>query len=495
MKRPACHFPLPKAQAQQELRPTGGMTRVACYFLLCCGIAVLAPTGLAETSNTNSSDAPEAVIGPPASASADAVPAAASAPAALTETASTPAAPADTNTAPAPPPDTNSTPAALADSNSSPASEAGKPGPNAEFETALGLARQQRRDKLFVAAAHLLEGILKTNAPSAVQREALFELALVMQDDEQPAKAQQIWSQYLHLYANDPTVPDVLLRQGLLFRKMGVDSFAISKFYAVMSSALKLKQDNLAYYKKLVVQAQTEIADTYYQDAKFEEASDFYNRILKSSDAEDNREQLEWKLIRSLSYLTNDVETIGKAQSYLARFPKSSNVPEVRFLLACSFKNMKRNSDALEQVLLLLQSQQENVSKDPETWAYWQRRAGNEIANQLYKQGDYANALEIYLSLADLDTSPGWQAPVWYQAALAYEQLQQWQKAADTYTRILDRQKELTPATNTPALASLFEMAQWRKDYIAWLQKAKLNDVALHPQPGTNTGGMEPHLN
>jgi tetratricopeptide (TPR) repeat protein len=481
------------------------MKRLACHLVLCCGIAGLAPAGLAEMSNTNSSGVPEAVIGPPAPASANAVPAAAanlpaptetnSTPAALAETNSTSAPPANTNTTPAPPPNTNSSATLPAGANSTPESEADKAGPNAEFEITLDLARQQRRDQLYVAAAQSLEGLLKTNAPTAIQRAALFELALVMQDDGQPAKAQQVWAQYLHLYADDPTAPDVLLRQGLLFRKMGVDSFAISKFYAVMSSALKLKQDNLAYYKKLVVQAQTEIADTYFLDAKFEEASDFYNRILKSGDAEDSREQLEWKLIRSLSYLTNDVETIGKAQSYLTRFPKSSNVPEVRFLLACSLKNMKRDSDALQQVLLLLQSQQENAGKDPETWAYWQRRAGNEIANQLYKQGDYASALEIYLSLAELDTSPAWQAPVWYQAALAYEQLQQWQKAADTYTRILDRQKELTPAASTPALAALFEMAQWRKDYIAWMQKANLNDLALRPHPTTNTAGTEPRLN
>ncbi len=281
-------------------------------------------------------------------------------------------------------------------------------------------------------------------------------------------------------------MPDVLLRQGLLYRKMGVDAFAISKFYAVMSSALKLKLDNLAYYKNLVVQAQTEIADTYYLDAKFEEAADFFNRILKSGDGEANREQLEWKLIRSLSNLTNHVETIGKAQSFLTRFPKSSNLPEVRFLLASALKSTGRNAEALQQVLLLLQSAQENVNKDPETWAYWQRRAGNEIANQLYKEGDYLNALEIYLSLAELDQSAAWQVPVWYQVGMVYEQLQQWQKATDTYTRILDRQKELSPGNNTPTLALLLEMAQWRKDYVAWMQKARLSNLALRPPEPTN---------
>ena len=64
--------------------------------------------------------------------------------------------------------------------------------------------------------------------------------------------------------------------------------------------------------------------------------------------------------------------------------------------------------------------------------------------------------------------------------------MQQWQKAAETYTRILDRQKELNATNTTPALASLLEMAKWRLDYIAWLQKAKMNNLALLPPPSTN---------
>jgi tetratricopeptide (TPR) repeat protein len=463
------------------------MKRRLCLYLFCCAIALLATAVPAEVSNTNSSNGSTAVAPQPA----DSLPAPADAGAASKAEASprTPQEPADAGTAPA----AAGGQTATAGANSSPAAAVEEPAPNAEFETILEMARQQRRDRVFVGAALLLEGILKSNAPAAMQRQALFELALVAQDDEQPAKAQQIWGQYLHLFPDDPTVPDVLLRQGLLYRKMGVDGFAVSKFYAVMSSALKLKQENLEYYKKLVVQAQTEIADTYYLDAKFEDAADFFNRILKNGDGEANREQLEWKLIRSLSYLTNHTETIGKAQSFLTRFPKSPNVPEVRFLLAAALQKMGRNPDAMQQVLLLLQSQQENAGKDPETWAYWQRRAGNEIANQLYKEGDFVDALDIYLSLAELDKSPGWQVPVAYQSGLAYEQLQQWQKAADTYTGILGRQKELNPTNSTPMLASLLEMAQWRKDYIAWMQKAKWNDLALRPRPSTNAPAAKPH--
>ncbi len=433
------------------------MTRLTRPFLFCCAIASLAAAGPADVSNTNSTAANDL---PAARLPADppSPPAAAQQPA---------------PTAVPSPPD-------LADTNSTLAAAAHEPESDTNLEIKLQMARRERQDKSFLAAAQVLESILKTNAPPPLQRQALFDLAEVMEDDGQSAKAQQIWLQYLQLYPQDPTVPDVLLRQGLLYRKMGVDEFAISKFYAVMSTALKLKLDNLAYYKTLVVQAQTEIADTYYQDAKFEEAADFFSRILKSGDAEANREQLEWKLVRSLSYLTNHTETIAKAQSFLGRFPHSPNLPEVRFLLARALINMGRNPDGLQQVLLLLQSQQDNVSKDPETWAYWQRRAGNEIANQLYKEGDNVDALQIYLSLAQLDQSPVWQVPVLYQVGMAYEQLQQWEKATDTYTRILDRRKQLN-TDNTPTLALVLDMAQWRKDYIAWLQKAKLNSLALRP--------------
>jgi tetratricopeptide (TPR) repeat protein len=354
-----------------------------------------------------------------------------------------------------------------------------------EFQAQLDLARKQRYEKSNPLAAKILIGLLETNAPAELKRQALFELALVSQDDNQLLKAQQIFSQYLSRYPDDPSAPEVLLRQGLLYRQMGVTSLAISKFYAVMSTALKLKLDNMDYYKKLVLQAQVEIADTYYLEGKYVEASDFFGRLVKTDAVGFNKPQIQFKLIRSLSYLTNQTETIASAQMFLELYPDSSDVPEVRFLLASGLKQVGRNQDSMKQVLLLLQSQEENVRKNPETWIYWQQRAGNEIANQLFKEGDSLSALQIYLSLADLNKSPGWQVPVWYQTGLVYEQLQQWQKASDVYNRILERRKELTDADSTPSLLSLFDMANWRKDYIAWMEKSKATNLTFrHAEVG-----------
>ena len=178
--------------------------------------------------------------------------------------------------------------------------------------------------------------------------------------------------------------------------------------------------------------------------------------------------------------MNNGAETATKAEIFLEHNADSTDVPEVRFLLASALKHLGRNQDSMKQVLLLLQSQVDNARKEPETWIYWQQRAGNEIANQLYKEGDYINALEIYLSLADLNKTPGWQLPIWYQTGLAYEQLQQWDKATEIYKRILDRRKEVTDADSTPSLLSLFDMAKWRNDYIAWMQKSKATNLTFH---------------
>ncbi|MGD1085881.1 MAG: tetratricopeptide repeat protein [Verrucomicrobiota bacterium] len=417
------------------------MKRLTFPLLLCGALVSLASAGLAQMTGT---DATNAVI---------------------------PAAEAQTPAA------TNSSPAAATTNRTAQPSE---------FETKIQVAREQRRQKDYAGAAKTLEAVLKAEAPSETHRQALFDLALVAEDNAEPVKAEQILAQYLHLYPQDPTVPDILLRQGLIYRQMGVHTLAVSKFYAVMSTALKLQLDNMDYYKKLVVRAQTEIAETYFLDAQFDEAAEYFNRILAAGDAEESREQLECNLIRSISHLTNYTRTIGKAQTFLDQFPKSPDVPEMRFLLASALKSMERNQDAMKQVLLLLQSEQENVNKDPDTWLYWQRRAGNEIANQLYKEGDFLDALQIYLSLADLDKSAAWQVPVWYQTGMVYEQLQQWQKATDTYTQILDRKLDSNDTNDAPMLSSLIDMAKWREGYIAWQQKARQSDLALHPPQTTN---------
>jgi tetratricopeptide (TPR) repeat protein len=158
---------------------------------------------------------------------------------------------------------------------------------------------------------------------------------------------------------------------------------------------------------------------------------------------------------------------VAQAQDLLDRHPSTPEHPELRFLLASSLKQSGRKAEALKHILLLLESQQALAQEDRARWAYWQRRAGNEIANQLYEERDYLSALTVYSALASLDASPAWQLPIWYQMGLSYERLSQPQKAAEIYERILARQKGLD-SSFSPSLITIMEMARWRMEFLNW---------------------------
>ncbi|WCJ58462.1 tetratricopeptide repeat protein [Fontisphaera persica] len=341
-----------------------------------------------------------------------------------------------------------------------------------QFQEQLEAARELRKMRDHRQAAALLIGILESEAPEEIKRPSLFELALVAQQEGQLGRAQQIFSQYVKRYHDDPAVPEILLRQGILYREMGVGALALSKFYAVLSSALSLRLDQFEYYQRLVLLAQTEIAETYFSRGQFAEAVEFYARLLRLDSPELNKERMHFRYLKCLSHLGQDEVLVPQAQDYLQKYAGSTDEAEVRFLLATSLKHLGRNREALQQVLALLEKQRRDAAKNPQNWAYWQQRTGNELANQLYQEGDYLNALEIYLSLLNLDASPRWQGPVLYQIGLVYEHMKQPERARDYYQQVLALSQKLNDAPS-PGLKALIDMAQWRIQFLQWRAQAE----------------------
>jgi tetratricopeptide (TPR) repeat protein len=228
----------------------------------------------------------------------------------------------------------------------------------------------------------------------------------------------------------------------------------------------------LEHYQRLVCQAKVEIGDTHYMQAKYEEAAECYQRMIKDEFPWLNKGAIHYKWIRCLANLNRHADVVAQARFFLDRFPETAEQPEVRFLLANAHKQLGHIPEALQQVLLLLQSQTRQAAQNPENWVYWQQRAGNEIANQLYKEGDYLNALNIYLSLVQLDASPAWQLPVGYQIGMVYEHLNQPQKAIQVYLQLLSYEKEL--GTNaSPGLRAVLDMAKWRQEFLSWQIQAE----------------------
>jgi len=361
-----------------------------------------------------------------------------------------------------------------------------------ELRTKLELVRTLRFQKSFELAEMEAGELVSDENPPEIKRLAILELAYVAQDAGELPKAQLILGEYVRRHPKDASLPEVCLRQGLIYRQMGAHQQALAKFYQVMNHALSLKLDRFEYYQSLVAKAQTEIADTFYIQGKYAEAVEYFTRLLKLESKSLDRATIHFKLIRSLAAMEGYDRLVGQAQSFIQLYPDNSDVGETRFLLADALKKLGRNRESMQQVMALLQSQQKQAEAHPELWAYWQQRTGNEIANELYKEGDYMSALEIYLGLANLNTSPAWQLPVWYQIGLVYEHLKQPAKAMEMYDQILKRQIEVRTNSPSQSLIALLDMAQWRRNYIQWGKQADESVEKLHLPPAASVKETTP---
>lgn len=342
----------------------------------------------------------------------------------------------------------------------------------------LETSRRLRAAKMYEEAIPGFTAVLNSGAPDDLKRPALLELALIAQDRNELTRALQILTQYLTRWPQDPSAPEILLRQGLMYRQLGIHQMALSKFYATMTSSLVVKDELFDYYKRLVLQAQAEIAETLALQNQHAEAARAFARLLKEDSPTLNRVRVHYRYVQSLAAQAKHSEVVGQGQLFLGRYPDVEEVAEVRFLVATALKKLNRKSEAMLEIQRLLQSQQGEAQDRPESLAFWQQRTGNEIANQLYQEGDFIRALDIYQSLLVLNPTPEWQFPLRYQIGLAYERLEQPAKATESYEAIVEKSKEL--GTNAaPALRTTAEMASWRRDFLRWQDRAEASRRGL----------------
>ncbi|HTB83536.1 MAG TPA: tetratricopeptide repeat protein [Candidatus Sulfotelmatobacter sp.] len=344
---------------------------------------------------------------------------------------------------------------------------------------ALSTARLDVETRDFQAAEKYFLLLLAEDVPDDLQKTALFEMGETVQAADDLSRAQSIFAQYQQRWPNDARSPEICLHQGQLFRSMGMNQLALAKFYAVMTTALALKSDQLPYYKRLVLQAQVEIAETHYLIGKFADAAEYYSRLLNEQDPALDRAQIQFRLVRSLVAIDKFDDAASQAQDFLTHYADSPEEPEMRYHLAQALKGLGRNADAMQQVLIFLKEERAQTKDHPEVWTYWQQRVGNEIGNALYQEGDFIHALQVYVTLSQLDAAPAWQLPVNYQIGITYEKLLQPSNAIVAYRSITNSAVSLGTNT-TDSLKSVAEMAQWRLDYLQWQERAE--DFNQRPQ-------------
>ena len=165
----------------------------------------------------------------------------------------------------------------------------------------------------------------------------------------------------------------------------------------------------------------------------------------------------------------------------------------MRYHLAQALKGQKRDAEALQQVQIFLKEEHDKSINNPAAWSYWQQRVGNEIGNELYQEGDYVKALQVYLALAQLDPSPAWQLPVRYQVGITYEKLLQPASAIAAYHGVLTNAAPLSVTNLTPNLRAVLDMAQWRLNFLEWNDRAEaFNRSAIASNALTNSNSSQP---
>jgi TolA-binding protein len=331
----------------------------------------------------------------------------------------------------------------------------------------LGASLTERGD--YAAAEIAIRQVL--DAPEAGPTEtktALLELARMHRRQGALTKAAAIYERYLKDYSGDERVPDALLELGRTLRDLGVYKMAVTCFYNVINSTLKLPADEgFDHYQVLAKTAQFEIAETHFQAGEFAEANKFYTRLRLLDLAPSDRARAHFKAGYALR-LQGDLEgAVATLRSYIAQWPDDENIPEARYLLAITLRELKRPQEAFAATLELLRTEKSRVATDPKRWAYWQRRTGNQLANDFFESGDTLNAHAIYAGLLELSPEPSWRLPITYQLALCYERLGITDRARLSYKSIVD-----SVGPNPPAdLAELARMAAWRIEHLEWRER------------------------
>jgi tetratricopeptide (TPR) repeat protein len=327
--------------------------------------------------------------------------------------------------------------------------------------------------------------VLNSKAGRLEKRDALIGLGHMFRKRGELTKAAAVFDKFLKEFGGDEQSPVVYLDLGRTLRDMGSYHLAIMRFYDVINSTLKLPGEGFDTYRQLAKTAQFEIAETYFLAGEFEEAGRFYNRLKLLDLAPADRARAHFKSVYSV-YLTGDYPaTVEGLRGFLDQNPTDENVPEARYLLSLCLGRLHRYSEAYEVTIDLLKAERPQSAQNRRRWAYWQRKTGNQLANEFYGMGDFTSALVIYRGLAALAEDPEWQLPLLYQIGLCQERLRQPESARGMYQTILDNAHPAKGETpSAPYLQDLFHMAAWRCEHLAWQQTTEAKfDSFFQPLP------------
>jgi TolA-binding protein len=358
-----------------------------------------------------------------------------------------------------------------------------------EIQSMLTLGSRLTERSDYEAADIAFRQVLNARGASdADLKTALLGLAYMHRKQGMLTKAAAIYERYLKDYPDDERIPDALLDLGRTLRALGAHKAAISKFYNVISSTLKLPGEGFDRYQLLAKTAQFEIAETHFLAGDYIEANKFFTRLRLLDLAPADRARAHFKAGFALRLQGELDKAVNTLRTFVEQWPDDENVPEARYLLAISLRELKRPQEAFASTLELLRTEKSRIAVDPKRWAYWQRRTGNHLANDFFESGDTLNARAIYAGLLELSPEPTWRLPITYQLALCYERLGMNDRAKSSYQAIVDA----GGATPSPDFAELITMSKWRIEHLDWRERLGNQVTSFFDSASSKNVGASP---
>lgn len=333
----------------------------------------------------------------------------------------------------------------------------------------------------FEAAEIAYFQLLKSPAtPDHTLKTALLGLAGLYRKQGALTKAVAVFERYLKDHAQDERAPEALLELGRTLRQLGLHKTAISRFYSVLNSTLKVSGANFEHYQQLAKTAQFEIAQTHFEAGEFAEAYKFFTRLRLLDLAPADRARTHFMSAYAQRLQGNHDAAAASLRAFIEHSPADENAPEARYLLAITLRDLGRTEEALATTLDLLRTEQAKMSESPKRWSYWQRRTGNQLANDFFSQGDTFHALAIYRGLLALAPEPGWRLPLLYQIALCEERLGAIDRARQSHQQVVEH----AGSENQPDLVELAQLSRWRLEHLGWREGIERQITSqLSPRP------------
>lgn len=329
--------------------------------------------------------------------------------------------------------------------------------------------------------------LLEKEMPLTERLDILIEYGNLYQKNSQKVKYSAVLENFVALAKGDPRLPMAYLELGRTYRDIGDFKKSLAAFNNVLNASLMGAEVNMEAFKKASLQAKIEMTETYFAMGDIAEAKRSLKRLqtLELSDAD--REKIMFQSI-TLRFNEGDyANVLPDLKMFITQYPQSQRLCEARFLLASAYRKQGQFETSLQEVLTLLQDDRLNKDVSPDVLLYWRGKAGNQIGNAFYEQGDYMNALSIYQAMLPLHAGPIWQWPVLYQIGLCYERLKMYDKAKNTYQEIA------SPTTSahfvntplSPSLNATQESAKWRLNQMEWSKNMTVELSKLTPPDTT----------